>query len=266
MSFGRRLHLLELEDQPWFPAVLRDAMTDYLSFIGNSTSFSYRPLIPKLTAALRRLGQDRLVDLCTGGGGPAMTVARLLSKSGQPVRLTLTDLYPNRARLELSAAHAQNPVELVFEPVDATSVPESLTGLRTMFNAFHHMTPQMARRVLADAVAQRQGIAIVEFLQRSPLSLLSIFAIGGVQLLVTPFLRPFRMSRLLFTYALPLIPLCTLWDGLVSCLRMYSPAELEELVASLGATDYLWDIGQLSIPLVPARITYLIGTPQEAKP
>ena len=32
----------------------------------------------------------------------------------------------------------------------------------------------------------------------------------------TPFVRPFRWSRLLFTYVIPLIPLLVLFDGTVS--------------------------------------------------
>jgi HEPN domain-containing protein len=48
------------------------------------------------------------------------------------------------------------------EPVDATKVPGELTGLRTMFQAFHHLRPDQARAALADAAAKGQGVAIFD--------------------------------------------------------------------------------------------------------
>ena len=44
----------------------------------------------------------------------------------------------------------------------ALAVPERLTGLRTVFTAFHHFRPADARAILESAVRDRQGIAIFE--------------------------------------------------------------------------------------------------------
>ncbi|MBC7173515.1 MAG: hypothetical protein H5U40_13830 [Polyangiaceae bacterium] len=81
---------------------------------------------------------------------------------------------------------------------------------------------------------------------------------------MTPFIRPFRWSRLVFTYAVPLLPLFVLWDGLMSMLRIYSPDELRALVREVSAERYDWEIGSFS-PGVPGapRMVYLIGTPRE---
>ena len=51
----RRLHLLEIEDQPWCPAVLRDAATDFLQFMIVATD-TYLPAVPLLRSALERAG------------------------------------------------------------------------------------------------------------------------------------------------------------------------------------------------------------------
>ena len=64
-----------------------------------------------------------------------------------------------------------------------------------------------------------------------------------VLIVVTPLIRPFRWSRLFWTYLIPLVPVLTLFDGLVSCLRIYSVQELNQLVAGLGTNDYHWEIG-----------------------
>jgi hypothetical protein len=105
---------------------------------------------------------------------------------------------------------------------------------------------------------------LLEFVQRSPLAAIQV-SIGTIgMLLVTPFIRPRRWSRFIFTYLIPVVPLCTLWDGLVSCLRAYEPDELKGLVDSLPANDYVWDIGRLRVPRTPASVTYLIGRPRSA--
>lgn len=82
-------------------------------------------------------------------------------------------------------------------------------------------------------------------------------------LAATPFIRPFRASRLALTYAVPAIPLFCLFDGMVSSLRVYYPDELTAIAARAegGQGGYHWDIGRLPVPGTPARITYLIGHP-----
>ena len=82
-------------------------------------------------------------------------------------------------------------------------------------------------------------------------------------ILMTPFIRPFRWSRLFWTYLIPLVPLVSLFDGLVSCLRTYSVAELRELVEGLEGEHYQWEIAELKSKPNPIPVTYLIGVPVE---
>lgn len=83
--------------------------------------------------------------------------------------------------------------------------------------------------------------------------------------IATPFMRPFRPSRWLLTYLLPVVPLLSLWDGLVSCLRTYSLRELEEMAAGVGTEDWTWEAGYLPVAGLPCRVTYLLGYPSEAR-
>ena len=80
---------------------------------------------------------------------------------------------------------------------------------------------------------------------------------------MTPFIRPFRWSRILITYVIPAIPVCTLWDGLVSVLRTYSVEEMEEMAATLQSGDsFTWEIGEKTSGSV--SILYLLGYPNES--
>src|SRR5690242_14048961 len=102
----RRRQLIEIEDQSWCPAAVRDGLTDYLQFITDHTE-------------------------------PYAPAARL----------------------------------------------------------FHHFPPEMARRVLADAVARGHAIAVFESTARTTLCLILMLLVPHVVWLVTPFIRPFRWSR-----------------------------------------------------------------------
>ena len=257
-----RIHAFEFEDQTWFPAVIRQYMTDFLSHMGGWSSAPYRPFTERLAEAVRRTGDARLVDLCSGGGGPSLVIARELQELlARPLGLVLTDLYPSASRLEHARAVLPSWVELEARPIDAQQVPEDLTGFRLLCNGFHHLKPEQARACLLDAMQQHRGVALLELTQRSTLGVLQVALGTTAQLVVTPFIRPFRWSRLLYTYLLPIVPLCTLWDGIVSCLRVYEPGELERLISELPERGYRWECGRLAVPKMPTGLTYLIGTP-----
>jgi hypothetical protein len=253
----RRLHLFELEDQPWFPATIRDLATDYLQFIQTRLRLD-RAMASLIRRALERGRTNHIVDLCSGGSGPLLLLVRDLASAGIPIHATLTDLYPNAEAFAKIARASEGSIGFEPGPVDARAVPPSLTGLRTIFNGFHHLKPGDGRAVLHAAASARQPIAIFEVSERSirtlPVVLTPLFV-----WLVTPWIRPFSWSRLLWTYALPLVPLTCFWDGIVSQVRAYTPAELREMCQ--GSAPMIWEAGQIPIAKGRGRLTYLIGVP-----
>lgn len=260
------MHLLELEDQPWFPRLLRDAGTAYLEFAARMAGHSAL-LAPELERALRASGAERIVDLCSGGGGPIVAIAEELARSGQPVDVLLTDFYPNLPAFERIRARSEGRVSFSAAPVDATRVPAELGGLRTIFNAFHHFRPASAARILGAAADARQPIAVFEIAGREPATVLGILFSPILFALALPFLRPFRWAWLPLTYLVPVLPLFVLWDGLVSCLRVYMPDDLRALLEQLEPRQregYRWEIAQKRLGAAPAHATILVGLPQSA--
>ncbi len=253
----RRRHLFELEDQPWFPALLRDAGTAYLSRVFEITGMIHC-VAPHLTRLLEHTDERRIVDLCSGAGAPARAVFESLRASGLDVTLCCTDLFPHAAALARAAEGTDGALSFEPGPIDATAVPARLEGIRTVFNAFHHFPPALARRVLEDAVRRGQPIAIFEFVGRQPSMLLSLIGLPLVVMALLPTLRPFRIAWIPWTYLIPIIPAFVLWDGFVSCLRVYAPDELDALTEGLDA--YAWESGRFDLP-GPGQGTYLVGTP-----
>jgi hypothetical protein len=257
----RRLHLIEIEDQPWCPGPIRDAATDYLRF-AERVGDAYGPIVPLLRSALERAGARRVVDLCSGGGGPWPELHPTLAAAGCEVEVCLTDFYPNLAAFERARAASGGRISYVPHPVDATAAPAELEGFRTLFTGFHHFRPEQARAILRDAVEKRRPIAIFEVTERRALSIaLLLLLLPITVLLATPFIRPFRASRLFWTYVLPAVPLLVTWDGVVSCLRTYTPEEMRAMTDEIGARDYVWEIGTTPSGKGPTSLTHLVGLP-----
>ncbi len=266
----RRVHLFEIAELPGCPRAVREGLTDYLAF-AIERGRAYAAAAPLLARALAEPGvrpapgePAAVVDLASGGGGPWRALAGELGAAGVPVRVRLTDLFPNRAAYERLAAETGGVITGEPEPVSADAVPPALAGFRTMFSAFHHFAPEAARRVLADAAARGAGIAVFEATRRDARAIVLTLLTPLIVLLATPFIRPFRWSRLLWTYLLPAIPLVVLFDGVVSCLRSYTPEELRSLAEGVGGDRWRWETGEAGAGPIP--MTYLIGTAPVAAP
>ncbi|HUE88611.1 MAG TPA: hypothetical protein VMO26_21240 [Vicinamibacterales bacterium] len=259
----RRRQLVEIEDLAWCPRAVRDGGTDWLAFMANSTNV-FASVAPKIRAAMDATATTSVLDLCSGGGGPWVTLQPELALSG-PADVTLSDRYPNPDAFGAARARSDGRINSYPIPIDAANVPAEFTSVRTMFNAFHHFPPESARAILADAVAKRCAIAVFEGAWSRALAMVAMPIQLPAILLLTPFLRPFRWSRLLFTYVLPLIPLIVLFDGTVSFLRLYSEAELRQLVSTVPGHDLFdWDLGSIRGRGLPVRLSYLVGVPRRA--
>ena len=262
----KRLHLFEFHDQPWFPALWRDYLTDFMSLY--AVRFRpYRAVVPVLLPMLS--AESRMVDLCSGAGGPVEALILACRDEGNGafagLRVALTDKFPNPEAYRDLQSRWPAHVSFVESPVDATCVPPDLAGFRTLFTAFHHFRPETARAVLADAVTRQQPVGVFEYTERS-LRRWALPLLCSPLLLwaVTPSLKPFRWGRLFWTYVLPVIPLAGIWDGAVSCLRTYSPEELLWLARSADpAGGFEWQAGKLRSRGAP-NVTYLVGKPAGA--
>ncbi len=78
---------------------------------------------------------------------------------------------------------------------------------------------------------------------------------------MTPFIKPRTWTRFFWTYVIPIVPLTTCWDGVVSLLRVYSPQALRVLTMSIPCGDYVWEIGQALTGTPLFVFTYLVGYP-----
>jgi hypothetical protein len=255
-----RLQLFEFTDLPGLPRPIRRWLGDYLRGVVTITRL-FEPAGPRIAILLGIARTDRVVDLCSGAGGPWPALSRMVESAlGRPVQVRLTDLHPDGDTWAWLEGGATPGVTGHAGPVPADAVPAELPGVRTVFDGLHHLPPAVARAVLADASRRGVPLLVAEAVERSGLALLGVLASPLLVWLVTPFLRPLSIARLLFTYLVPLVPLLVLWDGVVSVLRCYRPEELLALAEGLPG-DLEWRV-ERARPRGPAA-TFLTGTPRE---
>lgn len=256
-----RLQLFEFEDLPWFPDIIRTGGTDFLRYFLIRSEL-YKPTIPLINQTLKEINENNIIDLCSGGGGYIEQVYNDINNiNEQKISITLTDKFPNIKAYDFLKEKTNGGINYISVSTDATNVPEDLKGFRTMFSAVHHFQPEQIKSILKNAIENHAAIGFFDGGEKSIFAILGLIIVHPIAfLLFTPFFKPFKFSRLFFTYILPLIPIYTVWDGVVSILRMYEPEELRQLAEDLKADNYIWTSGKTKNRF-GIRATYLIGYP-----
>jgi len=253
--------LFEFEDQSWFPNFLRESMTDYLRLIFKACSM-YEPTVPLILDCLNKTNSYQIIDLCSGGGGPVEHIYNDLKKqSNTEINIILTDKFPNIDAYKFIFSQTNGKISFIKNSIDASNVPKDLVGLRTIFSGFHHFSTSYAKEAIKDAVKAKSGIAIFDGGDKNLFFILLILIAHPLGFIfLTPFIKPFRISRIFFTYLIPIIPFCTLWDGIISTIRLRSSTKLLNIARSVDMINYSWKSGRLKNKF-GIHIAYLIGFP-----
>lgn len=266
----KRVQLFEFEDFSWFPSWLRACLTNllvvFLKMRGISEVLGY--LVARV---LQEKELDTIVDLGSGSGGAMPEVLKNLHafKDFSELKLIMTDLYPNEETVAIFNKDSKDKISYLETPVDATNLLNVPKGLKTMVNSFHHMPPDTARGILESAEKNKQAILIYEMAENNiPLLLwiillpFSLVVIMLMTLFMTPFVRPLSWQQLVFTYLIPVIPICFAWDGQASLQRMYALRDVDELLSGLGSDEYYWEHGPAKKSNDKKLGTYIVGYPK----
>jgi hypothetical protein len=258
-----RIHAFEFNDSEWAPAFVREMVVESLS-----RTLRWGRMLHDLVGPFRRFleasGSSEVLDLCAGAAGPATILASEMRRAGQtPPRFLLTDLYPRVDAWAEARTLRPDHIDFVPDPVDATRIPDSIAEgrARTIINALHHFPPHLASAIFADAVRGSRGIFVAEAFERNPLRFLTLAPAGMAALAANPVLaRRDRLAKAALTWLSPVAVGISVWDGVVSTLRVYSEAELREMVAPLG-DSFVWEYGHYRYaPL--GKGTYFHGVPR----
>lgn len=267
----KRIQLFEFEDFSWFPSSIRTGMTNLIAVLHRMMGIS-EVLSNLLAGILKENNIKQIVDLGSGSGGCMPDVIEKLHQTDglQDVRLLMTDLYPNKKIIEKFATDGNPKISYHHNSVNATDFSQIPIGLKTMVNSFHHMPPQEARKILATAKENNEPILIYEMAENNmPLLVwwlllpLSLVILMIMVLFMTPFAKSLSLKQLLFTYLIPVIPICYAWDGQASLPRMYTMKDMDELLKGLESDNYSWNKGKAFKTNGKAMGAYLLGMPNK---
>jgi len=257
----KRKYLFEFEDFKWYPTDFRNIQTDFLQFIMQRFDVFSR-VYPRLFEVVTTTKIYHFTDLCSGGGGAILQLRKHFKTTfTKPFKAVLTDLYPNKKAFQELYEKSNGEISFIGESVDVKDDLQHLKGIWTVFNAFHHLSPLHAVRLLSQAKKYKKPIAVMEPLDRNifMIFLQSFFLIIGLFFFI-PFAKSFNFKAFLFTYLLPLIPLFIIWDGWISVLKVYNPDILLKMT-TLADPDkqFNWKVGYEKHQF--GKVIYLIGMP-----
>ena len=175
------------------------------------------------------------------------------------MKVRLTDRYPNPLAWSALAQEFPRRLEFSEASLDARCLPPDCQGVWSFFNSFHHLAPPDAARVVAEAVHRDCPLCVFEVVDRHPLRLLGVLLVPLFALLTAAFQRPFRWRRFH-----PMILALLLWDGLVSCFRVYQEHDWQGLLAQSDPEGrFEWQMQRVRLGWTPLYCLCVLGHPSQ---
>ena len=207
------------------------------------------------------------------------------------VDFVLTDIHPHLAAWRRASSRSPH-LRYVAKSVDAANAPRDLLdwvvvegeGKATttrgggvggssnqkkkifrLFNlAFHHFDDDLAREIMRNTLETSEGFAIFELQGRDVGNLVTVLLIAPLLWMGSWYWFWGQWGHLFWTYIVPVVPIVTVFDGLVSCLRTRRDQEVLKLVneaakAGGGLNGWKFEAGGETHTWPIGSMQYLIG-------
>lgn len=225
----KRKDFPQITRQTWFPQHLKQLIDEFLTWFASKVRATH-PFLPVIYQGLEHSSVKQInnLDLAIGAGIKAVTP--LLDKN-----IRVNNMQPGSFNVN------QN-------------------GLYTFINCFHLLSAPQALNYLQAITEKGYPIVVVEGNNDNWWQAIGMTVFVPLTvLLASPFVKPFRWTRLLFTYLIPVLPLIIVFDGVMALFRLYNPSDLTELTQEL--TEYEWTSGKAANGR-GGKIIFLKGFPK----
>lgn len=226
----KRKQVFQFSNQKWYPAFLKRDMYEFMTwFVGKVNAA--KPFLPVISEGLQNAPAQRVINIDSKMGAGFETVNDLISEKPEVFNL----------------------------PIEKFNTANS--GVYLFVNSFHQFKPDVARNYLNQIAKSRNVVVVVEGNNDSLWQVvgMTIFVPLAV-ILSAPFVKPFRVTRLIFTHLIPILPIVTMLDGFLALFKLYNPQDLNELVSTIPEKNYSWKSAK-SDNGRGGKIMYLIGWP-----
>jgi hypothetical protein len=218
----------ELEDYKWFPNWMRRYQMD---FIGAMAVWGrlYQPLVAVLNTIFSLKKYNNWQDLCSGSGTPVHFLHQKLERAPETF---LSDKFPQQEK-------EHERIRYLSTSVDINEMQPMPTHFYTMFNAFHHFDTVAQQNIIQHFRNNKADFMIVEILEPGFFNYLKIFLTTTIiQILVTPFIKPFSLKRIFFTWIIPVNLVTVTVDGLISVAKSKTAKRFRQELQSLESVTY----------------------------
>ena len=226
----KRKQVFQFSNQKWYPSFLKRDMYEFMSwFVGKVNAA--KPFLPVLEEVIGHTQTKTIINIDSKIGAGIETVLPLLPEGSEVINI------------ELERFSTQN------------------RGMYTFINSFHQLDEKKATYYLTQIAVSGNSVAVLEGNNDSLWQVVGMTIFVPLTVIISaPFVQPFRITRLIFTYLIPILPVITMLDGFLALFKLYNPNDLNELVSTIPVKSYVWksekaDNGR------GGKIIYLMGYP-----
>ncbi len=259
------MRLVEFGDLDWVPRWYDVYLREFLFFYYKLYGY-YKLWIPALKDFFHKVPSKVYLECCSGSGEVLpLIIDHYLKEEPQrngslPPKFLLSDLKPDPGFIQKIQELGKDQFQYIESPLDATNIPPKWDHPLIFINSFHHLDQEIAEKMILKGSVR--GLIVLEYVNPSILGFFSVF-LGSLSIF---FLLPFVVKprdlplMILFTYFIPVFPLMVLWDGIVSCLHVYTKKDFEKIFKKNKLKAQLVSYRKKSL-LYPAGVTAVYIVP-----
>ena len=227
----KRKQVFQFSNQKWYPSFLKRDMYEFMSwFVGKVNAA--KPFLPVLEEVIGHTQTKTIINIDSKIGAGIETVLPLLPEGTEVINV----------ELERFSTHNK--------------------GMYTFINSFHQLDEKKATYYLTQIADSGNSVAVLEGNNDSLWQVVGMTIFVPLTVILSaPFVQPFRITRLIFTYLIPILPVVTMLDGFLALFKLYNPNDLNELVSNIPVKSYVWKSGKADNGR-GGKIIYLMGYPE----
>ncbi len=237
-----RLQIPQISNSCYVPEWFKNLINEFLDHIVRMVNANH-PFIPLIEKAISE-GVKHIYLFAPEVGGSSALIAKKIKETSPHVEITVLNDLLSKKRLQYLIYLGEE----TLKDLKMQSIHEEikLNSLLISINHAHKLSDSEFIQHISYLQGKFDRILIGEGNNKSLRQVIGMTLIVPlVILLMTPFIRPLRFSRLLLTYIWPVLPLAIVWDGLAALFRIRSPALLIKLAETLDSKKWKWSADKL---------------------
>lgn len=237
-----RLQIPQITTSSHAPSWFKNLVDEFLDHIVSLVNAN-RPFLPLIEEAHRNGAKSIYIFAPEVGGSAALLVTDIQERFPDLKIIILKDGLSSARKSHLASL---NNSALQSLPTQSMQDPIEPSALVLSINHAHRLSDADFVIHVCELQSKFGHFIIGEGNNKSIRQVIGMTIIVPlVILLMTPMIRPLRLSRFIFTYMIPVAPLAIVWDGVAALFRIRSPKLLNSLSSQFDKDHWQYSSGKL---------------------